>query len=168
MQEQTTDFDDRDVSLRLRALVGRLCEVTLRSNDAITNRTLQRQTHHTRQVINILRMPKLVKPHSGPRRTSINNKAINDHRQLPLSLTGFGLLKLCGALFCFHVLDGNGLWGNYVLCALFEDYLILAHDLTEDGQYEIAAVIPLEQSTIQSLNDDSGEQLEFSVSILLT
>lgn len=74
----------------------------------------------------------------------------------PFPLRLLGHAKLCGALYVTYQ-SNNELQGEYMLCALFNSYLLLASRKEKDKQLKIVAIIGLGDAQVDKPDNGRGK-----------
>lgn len=74
-----------------------------------------------------------------------------------MNLFGLGLVTLCGVLYVVFRTKCGDIHGEYMLCALFDDYLVLARYTNTVDRFIAKAIIALRQMRVVGANDEQGK-----------
>lgn len=66
---------------------------------------------------------------------------------------------LCGILFVAYQCGRDDVRGEYMLCALFDSYLLLATPKSETTKFDVVAIISLKDIQIEKSEGGRGKKL---------
>ena len=69
------------------------------------------------------------------------------------------MLRLCGVLYVAYQSIDGGISGEYLSCALYRDFLILARHKSEESRLQIVAIFALQNLSIIEIGSEDGSSL---------
>lgn len=147
IDDETSERDVEKVLFRLREMAK---EINTATNDEKTQARIQRSWH----LQDLLAFPATVSARCYSHDTVLND-AIQS--QSTHSLRALGHASLCGVLYVAYQSEREVL-GNYMLCALFNSYMLLAQPKPGASKFEIAAILSLGDLQIDQADSGRGEQ----------
>lgn len=137
LYSNTFEADDAATRTELGEMLTRLREVTNEINKATNDRATQDRIQRAWRLQDLMILPYVS--------TSL------------ASLRMLGYPVLCGVLYVAWE-SGNGIHGEYVLCALFKSHLVLAIEHPGTDRYDVVAIINLSDTQLENADDGRGLQ----------
>ncbi|KAL8690770.1 MAG: hypothetical protein Q9218_003863 [Villophora microphyllina] len=133
----TWESDSAEAHAALKKVLGQLRKAAENTNSAIDDPEAQARIQRSWRLQDLLILPDVV--------------------NLPPSLRLLGDPGLCGILYVAYE-SGQEICGEYMLCVLFQSYLLLAAQQSEADRYDVAALINLSDTQVRKPDDGRGLQ----------
>ena len=154
LHRHTPAIDDEGSQKEVEKVLFRLREMAKEINTATNDEKTQARIQRSWHLQDLLAFPATVSAicYSFDR---VLNDAMQS--QSALSIRALGHASLCGVLYVAYQSEREVL-GNYMLCALFSSYLLLAQAKPGTSKFEIAAILSLSDLQLDQADSGRGEQ----------
>ena len=154
LHRHTPAIDDERSQKEVEKVLFRLREMAKEINNATNDEKTQARIRRSWHLQDLLVFPAAVSAicYSFD---SVLNDAIQN--QSALSIRALGHASLCGVLYVAYQAERE-VRGNYMLCASFSSYLLLAQPKPRTSKFEIAAILSLSDLQVDQADSGRGEQ----------
>ena len=154
LHKHTPATDDEKSQGEVEKVLFRLREMAKEINTATNDEKTQARIQRSWHLQDLLAFPATVSArcysHDAVLKDAIQSQPTH-------SLRALGHASLCGVLYIAYQSEREVL-GNYMLCALFNSYMLLAQPNPGASKFEIAAILSLGDLQVDRADSGRGEQ----------
>ena len=153
LHKHTPAIDDEESQREVEKVLFRLREMAKEINTATNDEKTQARIQRSWHLQDLLAFPATVSARGNSHHTVLN-EAIQS--QSTPSIRALGHASLCGVLYVAYQSEREVL-GNYMLCALFNSYMLLAQAKPGASKFGIAAILSLSDLQVDQADNGRGE-----------
>ena len=154
LHRHTPAIDDESSQKEVEKVLFRLREMAKEINTATNDEKTQARIQRSWHLQDLLVFPATVSAICYSFGIVLNDAVQN---QSALSIRALGHASLCGVLYVAYQSERE-IQGNYMLCALFSSYLLLAQPKQGTSKFQVAAILSLSDLQVDQADSGRGEQ----------